>query len=126
MSLEDENAQLKAKVAQLEAENAQLKGQNQQLKGEGYALDKQFVETTKVHSTVDKGLAVDDTPAAHRFLAQARFQLIDINGDGMLDALELSAGLCDSGLTDTEIEALFFNLDSNSDNQVNALLTTCC
>jgi len=53
-----------------------------------------------------------------RAQAQATFQSIDINGDGILDALELSAGLCDSGLTDTEIEALFFNLDSNSDNQV--------
>jgi len=55
---------------------------------------------------------------AVRAQAQATFQSIDINGDGILDALELSAGLCDSGLTDTEIEALFFNLDSNSDNQV--------
>ena len=53
---------------------------------------------------------------------QVKFQSIDINGEGILDAFELSAGLCDSGLTDTEIEALFFKLDCNSDNQVNALL----
>ena len=55
-----------------------------------------------------------------------RFQSIDTNGDGTLDALELSAALCDSGLTDNEIEALFFKLDSNSDNQVSALLAICC
>merc|ERR1711957_259887 len=131
VSLEDEIAQLKAMNAQLEGENTQckgenarLKGENQQLKGEvaqykreAYALDKKF-QTTKVHSNVDEGPAMDNTPAAHRLEAQARFQSLDINGDGILDALELSAGLCDSGLTDTEIEALFFNLDSNSDNQV--------
>ena len=73
-----------------------------------------------------EGPAVDDTQAVHRLEAQVRFQSIDVNGDGILDALELSAGLCDSGLTDTEIEALFFNLDSNSDNQVGALLVTRC
>jgi len=56
--------------------------------------------------------------AANRLEAQVRFQSIDTNGDGILDALELSAGLCDSGLTDDDIEALFLQLDSNSDNQV--------
>jgi hypothetical protein len=56
--------------------------------------------------------------AAVRLEAQVRFQSIDTNGDGTLDAFELSAALCDSGLTDHEIEALFFKLDSNSDNQV--------
>ena len=30
--------------------------------------------------------------------------------------------LCDSGLTDNEIGALFFKLDSNNDNRVSALL----
>ena len=64
--------------------------------------------------------------AAVRLEAQVRFQSIDTNGDGTLDALELSAALCDSGLTDNEIEALFFKLDSNSDNQVSALPAICC
>ena len=64
--------------------------------------------------------------AAFRLEAQVRFHSIDTNGDGTLDASELSATLCDSGLTDNEIEALFFKLDSNSDNQVSALLAICC
>jgi ankyrin repeat protein len=77
-----------------------------------------FEASQKGHLHLEKALLA----AAHRFEALVRFQSIDINGDGILDALELSAGLCDSGLTDTEIEALFFKLDSNGDNQVSALL----
>ena len=42
--------------------------------------------------------------AANCLEAQVRFQSIDTNGDGILDALELSAGLCDSGLTDNDID----------------------
>jgi Ca2+-binding EF-hand superfamily protein len=56
--------------------------------------------------------------AAVRLEAQVRFQSIDTNGDGTLDAFELCCALCESGLTDNEIEALFFKLDSNNDNQV--------
>ena len=126
MSLEDEITQLKAMVAQLKGKNAQLTGEVAQYKREAYAPDKQFVPTTKVYSLVDEGPAVDDTPAAHRLKAQARFQSIDVNGDGTLDELEPSAGLCDSGLAGNEIEARFFNLDNNGDNKVGALLTTCC
>ena len=120
------NTQLNDEVAQLKDKNTQLKGENAQLKQEAHALDRKFVQTTKVRSTVNEGQVVDDTPAARRLKAQARFQSIDINGDGVLDVSELNAGLCDSGLADAEIEALFFNLDTNSDNQVSALLTTCC
>ena len=58
--------------------------------------------------------------------ARVTFQSIDTNADGILDVSELSAGLCDFGLTDTEIESLFFRLDSNNDEQVCAPLAIHC
>ena len=48
----------------------------------------------------------------------AIFRQIDINGDGVLDLNEMQAGLADFGAPDYEIEALFFDLDSNADNLV--------
>jgi len=50
--------------------------------------------------------------------ARAQFRFIDKNGDGSLDLAELNEGLSDFGLTDAQIEAIFFELDVNSDGKV--------
>ena len=50
--------------------------------------------------------------------AVALFRKMDINGDGVLDLSELRAGMADSGMLDTEIEALFLSLDFITDNKV--------
>ena len=42
------------------------------------------------------------------------FRAFDSNSDGSLEMTELSTGLSDSGLTDYQIEALFFALDANA------------
>ena len=51
-------------------------------------------------------------------MARAQFRSIDKNGDGSLDLGELSNGLSDFGLTNAEIEAIFFDLDVNNDGLV--------
>jgi hypothetical protein len=50
--------------------------------------------------------------------ARAIFQSLDKNGDGTLDLIELYDGLSDFGLTDAQIQTIFFDLDANSDGQV--------
>ena len=50
--------------------------------------------------------------------ARAIFQSLDKNGDGTLDLIELYDGLSDFGLTDAQIQTIFFDLDVNSDGQV--------
>ena len=43
---------------------------------------------------------------------------MDRNDDGALDLEELTGGLSDFGLTDAEIEDIFFKLDIDEDGQV--------
>ena len=50
--------------------------------------------------------------------ARAQFQFLDKNDDGSIDLVELSDGLSDFGHTDAQIEAIFFELDVNSDGKV--------
>ena len=50
--------------------------------------------------------------------AGAQFQFIDKKGDGSLDLAKLNEGLSDFGLTDAQIEAIFFELDVNKDGKV--------
>ena len=50
--------------------------------------------------------------------ARAQFQFLDKNGDRFIDLAELYVGLNDFGLTDAEIEAIFFYLDVNMDGRV--------
>ena len=50
--------------------------------------------------------------------ARAIFQSLDKNGDGTLDSIERYDGLSDFGLTDDQIQTIFFGLDVNSDGQV--------
>jgi hypothetical protein len=51
-------------------------------------------------------------------VARTQFRSIDVNGDGSLDLGELSNGLSDFGLTEAQIEAIFFNLDVNNGGRV--------
>ena len=52
--------------------------------------------------------------------AEARdvFSSVDTNSDEMLDSSELCGALSESGMTDYELEQLFFALDTNHDNLI--------
>ena len=50
--------------------------------------------------------------------ARAIFKFLDKKGDGTLDLVELHDGLSDFGLTDDQIQTIFFDLDVNSYGRV--------
>ena len=63
-----------------------------------------------------KGFA--STGAPHEKEALAAFQLIDVDGDGVISHQELMAGLSDNGMTDADIECLFLMLDVDGDGEI--------
>lgn len=65
-----------------------------------------------------QGAAAEAPTEMDNISARIQFRTIDTNGDGSLDLVELSNGLSDFGLTDTEIEAIFIDLDVNNDGRV--------
>ena len=91
-----------------------------------YCFNARLLAETANTSQVAGLISSNTTTSEYANEARVTFQSIDTNGDGILDMSELSAGLCDFGLTDTEIESLFFGLDRNNDKQVSALLAIHC